>query len=170
MPNSKDYRETANLKKRKNRRESAIACPPDEDNIPVPTLAEIKDALGNVRESTDAILRLAALMDNVSLHHSPRLTDDNDYRGRTDGVRNYLAQDGYLASRYATLMRFKKLGHALREKAGIMCLSNLLWGFLPECPLKDEGSIADWQTTRKLFASFNGMNFKQILAATTEEV
>lgn len=162
MPNAKKYRQTANRNKRRNRRFQAQYDLPDEDTIILPTLAEIKDALSCVRGSTEGILRLAAIMDDVSLYHSPRLTSDNDFSGHTNGIRNYLAQDGYLISRYVTLMRFKKLGRTLREKFDILPSSDLLWGFLPKCPFSDEESIRDWQSIREFFASFKGMNFKQI--------
>lgn len=164
MPNAKRYQKIANLNKRKKRRRYISLCggPPEVDFIKLPTLQEIKDALGNVRESTVGILRLAALMDNLSLYVSPRLTDANNYTGRTCGIRKYLAQDGYLISRYATLMRFKKLGRALREKANILNSSDLLWGLMPKCPFDDEESNIDWQSTCKLFATFEGMNFKEI--------
>ena len=164
VPNAKRYQKIANLNKRKKRRRyiSLYGGPPDVEFIKLPTFQEIKDALGNVRGSTVEILRLAALMDNLSLYVSPRLTDANNYTGRTCGIRKYLAQDGYLISRYATLMRFKKLGRALREKANILNSSDLLWGLMPKCPFGDEESNIDWQSTRKLFSSFEGMNFKEI--------
>lgn len=169
MPNKKEYQATANLNKRRNRRFQAQYDLPDEDTIRLPTLAEIKDALSCVRGSTEGILRLAAIMDDVSLYHSPRLTSDNDFSGHTNGIRNYLAQDGYLINRYATLMRFKKLGRAIREKANILNSSDLLWGLMPKCPFDDEESNIDWQSIRKLFASFEGMNFKQILQKIIKE-
>ena len=164
MPNAKKYQATANLNKRKKRRHyiSLYGGPPDVDVIKLPTLQAIKDALGDVRGSTDGILRLAALMDNLSLYLSPRLTSANNYTGRTCGIRKYLSRDGYLISRYATLMRFKKLGRALREKANILNSSDLLWGLMTKCPFADEESNIDWRSTRDLFASFEGMNFKQI--------
>ena len=171
MPNAKKYQATANLNKRIKRRLyiSLYGGPPDVDFIKLPTLQEIKDALGDVRGSTDGILRLAALMDNLSLYLSPRLTSANNYTGRTCGIRKYLSQDGYLISRYATLMRFKKLGRALREKANILNSSDLLWGLMPKCPFGDEESIIDWNSTRDLFATFEGMNFKQIQASLDPE-
>ena len=162
MPNAKKYRQTANRNKRRNRRFQAQYDLPDEDTIRLPTLAEIKDALSCARGSTEGILRLAAIMDDVSLYHSPRLICDDDFSGHTNGIRKYLAQDGYLVSRYATLMRFKKLGRTLRERSDILPSSDLLWGFLPKCPFSDEESIRDWQSIRDFFASFEGMNFKEI--------
>ena len=164
MPNAKKYQATANLNKRIKRRHyiSLYGGPPDVDFIKLPTLQEIKDALGDVRGSTVGILRLAALMDNLSLYLSPRLTSANNYTGRTCGIRKYLSRDGYLISRYATLMRFKKLGSDLREKANILNSSDLLWGLMPKCPFGDEESNIDWHSICDLFATFEGMNFKQI--------
>ena len=159
------------MNKRKNRRykKGLYDLPPDPACIRLPSLQEIKESLGNVRNSTNEILRLAALMDNLSLYLSPRLTDSNDYRGRTPGIRKYLEQDGYLISRYSTLMRFKKLGRAIREKCNILMDTNLLWGFLPESPIHLDDYVQDWTTIRNLYVSFEGMNFKQITNSLLEK-
>ena len=105
----------------------------------LPTIDELKDALREVRTGSRAIIRLAALMDNLSLCEGRRVSSSRgkDCRGRTDGIKAYLRGDGYLYSRYSSLMRYKKLGRLLREASGVDIESNLLWGLEPQCPTED---------------------------------
>ena len=78
-------------------------------------------------DSSEGTLRLAALMDNLSVCHSPRLTSiraDSGYsqnriyrdesRGRMNGIRKFLAQGDYLLSRYSTFMRYKRFATLVR--------------------------------------------------------
>ena len=128
MPNKPSYYERANFLKRRRRRPDAIES---YDAAPsfrkCPSIAELKDALRAAKGSTFATIRLVALMDNLAAFHSPRFVfdgdgcddDTNSCKGRTSGVRRFLAQDGYLVSRYATLTRYKRLAERIRLAAGI---------------------------------------------------
>ena len=132
-----------------------------------PTFAEIKDALRSVRESHLDIVRLAALMDNLAIYHQFRVESvGKDYRGHTSGIRKFLSKDGYLRSRYDTLMRYRRLGAAIRKAAGVPDETNLLWGLVPTFPTDETDDLywheAEWQTLHDLYASLKGMNFKQI--------
>ena len=183
MPNKPSYYARANLLRRRKRRPKAI----DEyDAITFakekPSLQELRDALRDAKNSSSGgIIRLAALMDNLSAYCSPRFVYDGDgygqndtdnCRGRTCGIRKFLSQDGYLVSRYSTLMRYKRLAEHLRRVAGIDERSNLLWGLEPRCPpdyleeleIMGESGDGDYGKLRKLYASLTGMNFREIEA------
>mgnify|MGYP003327591497 FL=1 len=130
-----------------------------------PTLEELKDALRSVRNSHLDIIRLAALMDNLGIYYQFRVeSGKKDWRGHTLGIKRFLAKDGYLNSRYDTLMRYKRLGDALREVAEVDNCVNLLWGLSETCPTDGGEPIFedDWLFLRNFYASFEGMNFKQI--------
>ena len=181
MPNKESYRERANFLRRMRRRPTAsgeyeeLAFHKD-----CPTIQELKDALRDAADSPEGIVRLAALMDNLSAYHSPRLIglrDDPGYsqyrtyrdecRGRTGGIRKFLAQDGYLLSRYSTLMRYKRLATLIRKKTGVLDygVSNLLWGLGPTCPEVLSVELADetiYLKLRALYVSLAGKNFKEI--------
>ena len=130
-----------------------------------PSLSEIKDALRVATDSHETIIRLAALMDNLAMYHSPIVLMGDD-RSRTEGIRKVLEKDGYLLSRYSSLMRYKNLARDIRRCAGLDETANLLWGFVPT-PSTDEDDDLYWfEDQRKalhdLYVSFEGMNFKQI--------
>ena len=182
MPNKPSYYARANLLRRRKRRPKAIN---EYDAVTFakekPSLQELRDALRNAKVSSVGIIRLAALMDNLSAHCSPRFVYDGDgygqqdtdrCRGRTSGIRKFLSQDGYLVSRYSTLMRYKRLAEHLRKVSGIDERSNLLWGLEPSCPpdyleeleIMGESGDGDYGKLRKLYASLSGMNFKGIEA------
>ena len=177
MPTSKKDREKSNWRRRRNRRPDALG---DFDEVTMfkecPTLAELKDALREARESSEGIFRMAALMDNLAAYHAPRFECDGlgidettPFRGRTSGIRKFLEQDGYLLSRYATLMRYKRLATLIRKKVGSLddVFSNLLWGFEPTCPEVLSEEIADdsrYIKLRALYASLEGKNFKEMEA------
>ena len=177
MPTSKKDREKSNWRRRRNRRLEAIG---DFDEVILfkecPTLAELKDALREARGSSEGILRMAALMDNLAAYHAPRfecdgfgIDESTPFRGRTSGIRKFLEQDGYLLSRYATLMRYKRLAALIRKKTGLLdyVFSNLLWGVEPTCPEVLSVDIADDSTyikLRTLYASLEGKNFKEMEA------
>ena len=137
-----------------------------------PTFQELKNALAEATENHLTIIRLAALMNNLSIYHLRRVTSSrtqlfgrpDDCRERTIGIREFLSKDGYLSSRYDCLMRYKRLGDALREAAEIDSYVNLLWGLSETCPTEDGEPIFedDWLFLRNFYASFEGMNFKQI--------
>ena len=63
-------------------------------------------------------------------------------------------------------MRYKKLGQLLREISGIPIEANLLWGLVQTFPTDETDDLywheAEWQTLHDLYASFEGMNFKEI--------
>ena len=177
MPTSKKDREKSNWRRRRNRRPEAYG---DFDKVTMfkecPTLSELKEALREARGSSEGILRMAALMDNLAAYHAPRFECDGPgidettpNRGRTSGIRKFLEQDGYLLSRYATLMRYKRLATLIRKKVGSLddVFSNLLWGFEPTCPEVLSEEIADdsrYIKLRALYASLEGKNFKEIEA------
>lgn len=162
-------RDNANYERRVARREGApgsVDCQIFKDK---PTLEELKSALHEASDSHIDIIRMAALMNNLSMHYPSRVrSDDIDSRKGRAGILQYLAEDGYLASRYDTLMRYKRLGDAIREIASISIEVNLLWG-LPDYAPKDEDEAMsiefeyeDVQKLKNLYASCEGMNFKQI--------
>lgn len=173
MANKKSYYPKANKLKRMRRRNDAH---PDgtideysgiEYCKDLPTRKELKAALSETRHSTTGILRLTALADNLSAYLSPHDEyDETDYSARTPGIRQYLERDPLLKSKYKTIMRYKKLASLIkariaRDNADVRNgYYNLLWGLEP--PQPDE----DWPETREafreLFATFAGMNFKQI--------
>ena len=174
VPNKKSYYPTANLRKRMKRRMlKHPGCTLDEYSgieycKDCPTLDELKTALVESKQSTRGILKLAALVDNLSAYLSPRDEFDQvNYSDRTPGIRQYLEKDPLLKSKYKTIMRYKKLAGLIKAKIekgdsevreGFY---NLLWGLEP--PQPDE---QDWVETREelreLYSSFEGMNFKQI--------
>ena len=182
MPNKPSYYARANLLRRRKRRPKAI----DEYDAATfakekPSLQKLRDALREAKASSEGIIRLAALMDNLSAHCSPRFIYDGDSygqqdtdrcRGRTSGIRKFLSQDGYLVSRYSTLMRYKRLAEHLRKVSGIDARSNLLWGLEPSCPpdyleeleIMGESGDGDYGKLRQLYASLSGMNFREIEA------
>lgn len=126
-----------------------------------PTLSEIKEALREATDSHETIIRLAALMDNLAMYNAPMVLMGNS-KARTSGIRKVLEKDGYLLSRYSSLMRYKALGRDIRRYARLDICPNLLWGLEPTCP--DEGYESEYEILRDLYASFKGMNFKQIKA------
>lgn len=132
-----------------------------------PSLQEIKDALREVPSSHTAIIRLAALMNNLAMFEERRVCtgpSGRDYRDKTDGIKAFLRKDGYLYSRYSCLMRYKKLGKLIRAKSGVGVDANLLWGLEPECPLDDGEPLfeEEYVTLHTLYASFTGMTFKEM--------
>ena len=133
-----------------------------------PSLQELKCALRDVSTGHLAIIRLAALMDNLSLCEGRRVTSSGGRvcRGQTCGIKAFLGKDGYLASRYSCLMRYKKLGQLLREKSGIPIEANLLWGLVLIFPTDENDDLYwhedEWQALHDLYISFEGMTFKQI--------
>lgn len=129
---------------------------------PLPTLQEIKSALCGATASYRDILRLAFLMDNVAIHHAPAYVSAKDYTGRTKGVRAFLQPDGYLASRYDTLMRFARLGKFLRLTSAFGDW-DMSQATLDECPADFDDFI--YGELREEFNQYEGMNFKQIYAA-----
>ncbi len=180
MPTSKKDREKSNWRRRRNRRPEDIG---DFDTVTMfkecPTLAELKGALSEAKYSSEGILRMTALMDNLAAYHAPRFEYDGHgidettpFRRRTSGIRKFLEQDGYLLSRYATLMRYKRLAERIRAKIGHLKRSewivvNLLWGFETQCPEElaaDYGGeeYTPYSAMRKLYASLAGLNFKEI--------
>lgn len=180
MPNKKSYYPIANLRKRMKRRMLRHPeCTYDEYSgieycKDLPTHDELKEALGESKQSTRGILKLAALVDNLSAYLSPRDEyDDVNYSARTPGIRQYLEKDPFLKSKYKTIMRYKKLAALIKAKIGTgdsevkAGFYNLLWGLEP--PQPDE----DWPDTREvireLFATFEGMNFKEISNSLTNE-
>lgn len=183
MPNKPSYYERANFLKRRRRRPDGEGDYGDAPSFrKCPSIAELKEALRAAKGSTFATIRLAALMDNLSAFHSPRFVfdgdgcdeDTNSCKGRTSGVRRFLAQDGYLASRYATLMRYKRLAERIRLAAGIDKWPDLLWGLEPsippECCELDEDMFLDegggnYDRLRCLYGKLEGKNFTEIMAA-----
>ena len=157
---------------RERREKRRINAPHTDDELTMfkdlPSCEEIKDALRDIPFGHLAIIRLAALMDNLSLCEGRRVTSTGgrDYRGQTSGIKAFLRQDGYLYSRYSCLMRYKKLGQLLRNRSGIPIEANLLWGLVTTCPTDEHDDLycyeTEWQTLHDLYASFEGMNFKQI--------
>jgi hypothetical protein len=155
---------------RKRREKRRIHSRYTDDDLTVfkvaPTLQELKDALRDVTTDHLAIIRLAALMDNLSLCEGRRVYEGGDieYRGKTDGIKAYLRKDGYLYSRYSCLMRYRKLGKLIREKSGVDIETNLLWGLNPECPTEDGYPVFEYEYNKlhALYESFKGMNFKQM--------
>ena len=157
---------------RERREKRRVNAPYSDDELVLfkdpPSLQELKGALRDVPSGHLAIIRLAALMDNLSLCEGRRVTSTGgrDYRGQTSGIKAFLRRDGYLYSRYSCLMRYKKLGLLLRNRSGIPIEANLLWGLIPTCPTDEHDDLycyeVEWQTLHDLYASFEGMNFKQI--------
>lgn len=173
-------REKSNWRRRRNRRPEGIY---DFDKVTLfkecPTLAELKEALREARGSSEGILRMAALMDNLAASHAPRfecdgfgIDESTPFRGRTNGIRKFLEQDGYLRSRYATLMRYKRLAERIRANLGCLKASewssvNLLWGLEAQCPEElaaDYGGeeYTPYPAMRKLYVSLEGLNFKEM--------
>ena len=179
MPTTKNDKEKANWRRRKCRRPDAID---DFDKVirhkECPTFAELRDALRGAKESSEGILRMAALMDNLAAYHAPRFECDGirmeieftKFRGRTMGIRKFLEQDGYLRSRYSTLMRYRRLAEHIREHLALTWEDvNLLWGFESDCPEDLDWAVeldcledTPYPALRKLYASLEGLNFKEI--------
>ena len=182
MPNKPSYYAKANLLKRRRRRPADMDSYGDAPSFrKCPTIAELKDALRVARDSSQGAIRLAALMDNLSAFHSPRFVYDGDgcgddtdcCKGRTFGIRKFLAQDGYLVSRYSTLMRYKRLASLLRRAAGVDERADLLWGLEASIPAVcrelDEDMAADegdgcYDRLRRLYGRLNGKNYMGIAA------
>lgn len=179
MPNKKEYYPRANALKRLHRRPSILSevpCEEFESYKNEPTIDELKDALTKVKDSSEGIWRLAALMDNLATYNSPRYTD----YGRTTGIYAFISEDPLLKSKYKTLMRYKNLAEKIRKAVGIVPVLysentpgyNLLWALSPTLPDDiceyDEEMIEIYQDLRKLYLSFTGMNFKQIHAKLEE--
>lgn len=172
MANKKLKRRKMDEYNRERRAKRRIWAPHTDDDLTIfkdrPTPQELKDALRNISAGHLAIIRLAALMDNLSMHEARRVSSstEGDCRGKTQGIKEYLRQDGYLYSRYSSLMRYKKLGKLLRERSGIGIDINLLWGLDPSLPRVDGEVLSwyedDWQKLHDLYTSLEGMNFKQI--------
>lgn len=131
-----------------------------------PSLSEIKDALRVATDSHETIVRLAALMDNLAMHHAPAVLIHSGDAARTEGVRKVLERDGYLLSRYSSLMRYKNLARDIRKCAGLDVTANLLWGLEPSC--SEDVPELEYEVLHDLYASFKGMNFKQIKARLQE--
>ncbi len=180
MPNKPSYYERANFLKRRRRRPEAMDAYGDVPSFrKCPSIAELKDALRAAVESAHDTIRLAALMDNLSAFHSPRFVYDGDgcgedtncCRSRTSGIRSFLAQDGYLVSRYSTLMRYKRLAERLRLAASVDESVDLLWGLEPsipaECRELDEDLCVNeddgcYSKLRRLYCVLDGKNFTEI--------
>ena len=179
MPNKKSYYPTANLRKRMKRRMlKHPECTMDaysgiEYCKDCPTLEELKTALAESKQSTRGILKLAALVDNLSAYLSPRYEfDEVSYSDRTPGIRQYLEKDPLLKSKYKTIMRYKKLAALIKakiEKGNSWVRDgyyNLLWGLVPIFPTDEHDDLylheSEWQVLHDLYASCEGMNFKQI--------
>lgn len=134
----------------------------------VPSLEELKGAVNSCRESSWAVFRLAALMDNFAAYFSPAcFGSDGDYRERIPGIRCKLQESGYLLSRYSTLMKYKKLAERIRDFLLLEPADNLLWGFIERDPTEDDDLY--WRNDvrlkiRKLYLELEGKNFKQIKA------
>lgn len=187
MPNKPSYYERANFLKRRRRRPEAMDAYGDTPSFrQCPSIAELKDALRSAGESARDTIRLAALMDNLSAFHSPRFAydgngcgeDTNCCRSRTSGIRRFLAQDGYLVSRYSTLMRYKRLAERLRRAAGVDAHADLLWGLDPSIPAVcrelDEDLCVDendgcYGKLRRLYCVLDGKNFTKIERALVLE-
>ena len=158
-----------NRERREKRRANA---PHTDDDLTLfkdpPSREELKDALRDVSTGHLAIIHLAALMDNLALCEGRRVTSAGGRacRGQTIGIKAFLRQDGYLYSRYSCLMRYRKLGQLLRERSGIPIEANLLWGLVPNFPTDENDDLywheSEWQALHDLYASFEGMNFKEI--------
>lgn len=144
----------------------------DDEYVPCPTHQEIAEALLQAKRSWRGILRLGALMANVSLHHAPRLTDDgDDFRGHTHGVRAYLMSNAFLASCYHTLMRYARLGKLLAEYCGADGCQNLIWGLEEGCPSEfDDFRLDCANEFRVKFSEFEGMTFQGIYDRLAVEV
>jgi len=161
---------------RKRREKRRIHSPYTDDELTafkvVPSLQELKGALRDVTTGHLAIIRLAALMDNLSLCVEKRVYCDSnrEYRAKTEGIKSYLRKDGYLYSRYSCLMRYKKLGKLIREKSGVDIETNLLWGLEPECPSDDGEPLceSEYNILHTLYESFKGMNYKAITNQTRQ--
>ena len=187
MPTSKKDREKSNWRRRRNRRPEDIG---DFDTVTMfkecPTLAELKGALREAKYSSEGILRMTALMDNLAAYHAPRfecdgfgIDESTPFRGRTSGIRKFLEQDGYLLSRYATLMRYKRLAERIRAKTGHLKRSewitvNLLWGLERQCPEELAADYGGEEYTpyfalRKLYVSLAGLSFKEIEQRLAQE-
>ncbi len=173
MPNKKSYYPTANLRKRMKRR--MLKHPECTDDAysgieyckDRPTHDELKEALVESKQSTRGILKLAAIVDNLSAYLSPRyIRDEVTYLDRTPGIRQYLEKDPLLKTKYKTIMRYKKLATLIRAKISKGNYEvqdgyyNLLWGLEPLQP--DDDWTETREILRELYASFAGMNFKQI--------
>ena len=182
MPNKPSYYERANFLKRRRRRPDDIDGYGDAPSFrKCPSIADLKDALRVVRDSAQGAIRLAALMDNLSAFHSPRFVYDGDgyrgdtdcCRGRTTGIRRFLAQDGYLLSRYSTLMRYKRLAGLLRRAADVDEWADLLWGLEASSPAVcrelDEGMAVDegdgyYGRLHRLYSKLDGKSCMGIIA------
>ena len=180
MPNKPSYYERANFLKRRRRRPETMDAYGDVPSFrKCPSITELKDALRAAVESAHDTIRLAALMDNLSAFHSPRFVYDGDgcgedincCRSRTSGIRRFLAQDGYLVSRYSTLMRYKRLAERLRRAADVDESVDLLWGLEPsipaECRELDEDLCVNeddgcYGRLRLLYGRLDRMNFTEI--------
>jgi hypothetical protein len=180
MPNKPSYYERANFLKRRRRRPEAMDDYGDAPSFrKCPSIAELKDAFRTAGASARDTIRLAALMDNLSAFHSPRFVYDGDgcgedtncCRSRTSGIRSFLAQDGYLVSRYSTLMRYKRLAERIRLAAGVDERVDLLWGLEPsipaECRELDEDpcmveSDGCYSKLRRLYCVLDGKNVTEI--------
>ncbi len=112
------------------------------------------------------------MMDNIDANYSRRYMDVNgEVPGMTSGVRQFLSETcPELMPRYKTLMRYSALAKKIRRAAGLMeedCY-NLLWG------LKDyQGEDLDFHEDvvsrlRSLYASLEGLNFKEISQRLSE--
>lgn len=180
MPNKKSYYPTANLRKRMKRRMLKHPEGTYEEYSGIeyckdcPTLDELKEALAESRQSTRGILKLAALVDNLSAYLSPRYEiDEVTYSGRTPGIRQYLEKDPLLKLKYKTIMRYKKLAALIKEEISKNNSNvrdgyyNLLWGLVPTFPTDENDDLYwhedEWQAFHDLYVSFEGMNFKQII-------
>ena len=80
---------------RERREKRRVNAPYSDDELVLfkntPSLKELKDALRDVSTGHLAIIRLAALMDNLSLCEGRRVTSTGgrDYRGQTSGIKAF---------------------------------------------------------------------------------
>lgn len=140
----------------------------------IPTHQALKDALRDIRSGHTTIIRLAALMDNLAMYEARRIYLDGSkaFRGKTNGIKIFLRQDGYLYSRYSSLMRYRKLGKLLRKTSGVDVEVNLLWGLEPTCPTDDGEPLfeTEYAKLHSLYDSLKGMNFKEITLSLTRRL
>ena len=167
-----EYKRKHNLERRKERRASLHAFPDtsaaefslDEEMFPVPTIADVKEALRTATHSKEDILNMAGVMELVSMHYSPRLLEDIDGKcdRRTSGIREFLRKDGYLISRYSTLMRYKALADEIRIALGLDRFTSFRIGLLEENP--DPSDDYWYSMIREFILGIPGENYKDIFA------
>lgn len=96
------------------------------------------------------------------MHYSPRLLDDEKCCGRTSGIREFLRQDGYLISRYSTIMRYKVLADEIRTALELDgdWYSSFRIGLLSQCPSYADDFVYDG--IRDFILRIPGRTYKDI--------